>query len=270
MKIPDELRKAVGFIAFENMTNAQIVPVGSFFFLGHDPKPGETFSRKVYAVTAHHVIDALQRRGIQNVILRLNPKDQKADIINKKVPVANWFRHRTDQSIDVAICEIAIDQAEDHLVIPFSMCMSAEIQKEWEIDLGDEVFISGLFHRHFGTKRNIPIIRIGNLAARNDEKISVDTYGEIDGFLVEARSTGGLSGSPVFVNLGAVRVVRKELKYDTSDRPFTPLLGLVHGHFIFRGKHASSRVDAINSGIAIVVSVMSIRAVIEEFEAQGK
>ena len=45
MKIPDEVRKVVGFIAFENKINNDIIPVGSFFYLGHDPNPGEAVSR---------------------------------------------------------------------------------------------------------------------------------------------------------------------------------------------------------------------------------
>jgi hypothetical protein len=43
---------------------------------------------------------------------------------------------------------------------------------EHEVALGDEVIISGLFRHHVGTKRNIPIIRVGNLSALDEEKIT--------------------------------------------------------------------------------------------------
>ena len=241
MKIWDEIRKAVGFIAYEDQTNGQIVPVGTFFFLGHDPEPNEAFSGKVYAVTARHVIDGLHVRGVENLVLRLNPKDSSAEIISKRVALTQWFMHPSDNSIDVAVCEIGVAQEEDHLVIPLSMCLTEEGRRAHEIGLGDEVFISGLFHYHFGTNRNIPIIRIGNIAALDEENISVDKFGKIEGFLVEARSTGGLSGSPVFVNLGAGRIIRGKLKVCELERPPTPLLGLVHGHFLVRGTQSITR-----------------------------
>ena len=93
MRVPDQVRKAVGFIGYEDKRNGEIVPVGSFFFLGHDPHPGEKFSPKMYAVTARHVIDArLHRHGstqegartactaLQSRILRLGPSCGCADI----------------------------------------------------------------------------------------------------------------------------------------------------------------------------------------------
>jgi hypothetical protein len=267
MKIPDNIRKAVAYIAFENKTNGNVVPVGSCFFLGHDPKPGEATSPKVYLVTAKHVIDQLKKRGVKDLIVRLNPKDPNGDVITERIPLNGWYVHPTDQSIDVAIFEKGIGPEVDHLVLPLSLCVTEALMKNHEVGLGDEVFISGLFSHHFGTKRNIPIVRTGNLAALNDEKIEVDGFGEIDGFLVEARSTGGLSGSPAFLNLGLIRVVGGELKTNrTGDAVL--LLGLVHGHFIVRArKRRTTRKDELNAGIAIIVSVASIRAVVDAYEA---
>jgi hypothetical protein len=40
MKIPDEVRKAVGFVMYLDQVSKELVPVGSCFFLGHDPKDG--------------------------------------------------------------------------------------------------------------------------------------------------------------------------------------------------------------------------------------
>ena len=102
MRVPDIVREAVGFIGYEDKRNGEIVPIGSFFFLGHDPNPGETISPKVYAVTARHVIDALRRRGVEDAILRLNPKIAGAPLITIPMPIEKWFVHPTDESIDVA------------------------------------------------------------------------------------------------------------------------------------------------------------------------
>jgi hypothetical protein len=58
----------------------------------------------------------------------------------------------------------------------------------------------GLFKSHYGEQRNIPIIRIGNIAALPEEPVQTHYCGPTDAYLVEVRSIAGLSGSPVFKN----------------------------------------------------------------------
>ena len=269
MKIPDAVRKTVGFVAYENKISGQIIPAGSCFFIGHDPKDGTSTSAKVYVATAAHVISALNSKGAKEVVLRLNKKSDGLESI--RIPIEKWFTHPTDKNIDVAIYEMGIPAEYDHLVIPMSMCVDEKKMADHEIDLGDEVFVSGMFRFHQGKNRNIPIIRTGNLAALKEEKIWTADYGEIDGYLIESRSTGGLSGSPVFLNLGQVRVLGGELKV-RKEGPHILLLGLIHGHFQLRGDDPADAprntfVDVINAGITIVVSVDSIRETIREYEA---
>ena len=266
MKIPDQVRKAVGFVAYENRTNGDFIPVGSFFFLGHDAKPGETNSPKMYAVTARHVIDGLRAKGAREVMLRLNPKRHDASLITHRVPLDDWFFHPTDNSIDVAIKEMGIPVEADHLVVPLSLAATKQIFDRHDVELGDEVFISGLFRHHYGYKRNIPIVRIGNLAALKDERVSTKSFGEIEAYLIEARSTGGLSGSPVFLNLGSVRQIEGEVKFAASKGPIVFLLGLIHGHFLVEPNVPGVATEATNAGIAIVVPVESIILVITEYE----
>ncbi len=77
-----------------------------------------------------------------------------------------------------------------------SLFATDEIIKDQNIGLGDEVFITGLFGYVAGSQKNIPIVRVGNIAMMPDEK--VPTEGEpMEAYLIEARSMGGLSGSPV-------------------------------------------------------------------------
>jgi hypothetical protein len=182
MKIPDEVRKTVGFITFENKKNGHIVPVGSFFFLGHEPKQGATTSSRMYAVTARHIIDKLGKNGVAETVLRLNPKTQNAPLITITIPLSNWFVHPSDKSIDVAITEMGIPSDADHLVMPISLCATEKVFLENEVELGEEVFVSGLFRHHYGNRKNIPIIRVGNLAALSDEKITTKSFGEIEGY----------------------------------------------------------------------------------------
>lgn len=264
MKIPAEVLKAVGFVCYQDQSTGALVPVGSFFFLGHDAPNGSTISPRMYAVTALHVIQGLKSKGVLDTYLRLNPKVPDQNLIGVRLPLAKWTSHSTDKSIDAAIAEIGIPAEADHLVLPFSICANEQTFSANEVTLGDEVFISGFFNQHFGTSRNIPVVRTGNLAALGEEKISTEAFGAIDGLLVEARSTGGLSGSPVFLNLGIVRSIGGNIKYSTSGETAFFLIGLIHGHFL--AKAGASGAENINAGIAIVVSVASIRSVITDYE----
>ena len=63
--------------------------------------------------------------------------------------------------------------------------------------LGDEVFITGAFWNRLGEKRNIPIVRTGNIAALHEEPVERFSPRQA-AYLVETRSLGGISGSPVF------------------------------------------------------------------------
>ncbi len=102
-----------------------------------------------------------------------------------------------------------------------------------DLGLGDEVFLTGLFHSHHGRQRNIPIVRAGNIAAMPEEKIHTDKFGFIDAYLVEARSIGGISGSPVFIYQGMDRKYAKgTLLCGTGERMSNFFfLGLMHGHY---------------------------------------
>jgi hypothetical protein len=71
--------------------------------------------------------------------------------------------------------------------------------KEAGLGVGDEVFLTGLFTEVCETTSNIPIVRIGNLAMVPGERIPFKDGRLIEAYLVESRSIGGLSGSPVFI-----------------------------------------------------------------------
>ena len=65
----------------------------------------------------------------------------------------------------------------DILPMPFGAFLTREDFKKEGIGLGDEVIISGLFVKHHGRQRNVPIIRVGNVAAMPEEKtpLSLDS-----------------------------------------------------------------------------------------------
>lgn len=271
MLVSDDVRKCVAFLGLR-MANGTFRFAGSVFFLGRD-RQGETKADPVYAVTAKHVIDDIRGTGVEDAWLRLNLKDGEANWF--QTSLKDWFVHPTDTSIDVAILKTGLANTFDHLVFPYSLCITDERMRENEVGLGDEVFITGLFRHHHGSRRNIPIVRVGNLASMGEEKISTKSFGDIDALLIEARSIGGLSGSPVFLNLGITRIINKAVKF-TTGQPIYYLLGLVHGHYdvesseidgvAHEDKGDNLSPDRVNTGIAMVVPFQKIDDVITAHE----
>jgi hypothetical protein len=107
-----------------------------------------------------------------------------------------------------------------------------------------------------------------------ENEIVTKKFGGIEGYLIEARSIGGLSGSPVFLNLGPTRIIQGETKF-MSGMFF--LLGLIHGHFdtdsvsiddVMDVMEDSADTEKVNTGIAIAVPISSVMKTISEFESR--
>ena len=132
--------------------------------------------------------------------------------------------------------------------------MKQEDVLENGIGAGDEVFMAGLFTKHSGTSKNMPIVRMGNVAMMPRDAVETK-YGDMETYLIEARSIGGMSGSPVFV-----------CKADVIGEPGRMwLMGLIHGHWQLRDEGSADTViedltsnGPINMGIAIVVPAQKI------------
>ena len=108
--------------------------------------------------------------------------------------------------------------------------------KKRSIGIGDEVITVGLFTAVPGVSRNQPILRHGNIAMFPVEQIQTG-LGYADVILVEARSIGGISGSPVFArNTFMTKVKNRHGEDDIlfANGPGVTLLGLMHGHWDIR------------------------------------
>ena len=261
MIVPDKVRKCVVFLGFR-MASGEFRLAGSAFFIGKDT--GTETAMDVFLVTARHVIDGIRKLGIDKVFVRANTTSGTS--LWAECESTAWLFHPTDSSVDIALLKTGVPDGWDHFVIPFSMFATPEKMASNEVALGDEVFIVGLFRHHHGNQKNIPIVRVGNLAALAEEKVSTSGLGMIDAYLIEARSIGGLSGSPVFLNLGVVRYVQNSVKHSTGG-PIQLLLGIVHGHFDVKTSEvddvqadagAGLSVERVNTGIAIVVPIEKV------------
>lgn len=259
MKIPDEVRNCVAFIGYHQPQGT--VFGATAFFIGI-PNSNET-GFHTYAVTAKHCIKEIEEATIDDcVYLRLNLRQKGYRTLATKI--GQWFFHPSDKKIDVAVLPIDMNNIRsDHLIIPADDFITDERINMGLVGPGDDVFVTGLFLYHQGTQRNIPIIRAGNIAVMPEEPIkSVDKrYAPMTGYLIEARSTGGLSGSPVFVHCGTGRILQVGPIY---------LLGLMHGHWNWRYPNLGKVIvkakyaEAINMGIGIVVPAQKILEVINQ------
>ncbi|MFC2013823.1 hypothetical protein ACFLU8_02955 [Chloroflexota bacterium] len=184
MLVPDEVRKCAAFVWYRTTSGEKLA--GTAFFVS--VPMGELCGSFVYLTTARHVIDGIRKNSVdQKVCVRINIRDTTSQ--SAETDVSNWIFHSSGKSVDVAILPWAppIDRV-DYLSIPISMAATGEIIGQKGIGAGDEVFLTGLFASHFGQKRNLPIIRIGNIALMPEEPIVTKELGLIDAYLVEARS----------------------------------------------------------------------------------
>jgi hypothetical protein len=278
MLVPDEIRKCVVYLTFRDKNNKQRL-AGTGFFVGiHGGTKEELAPDFPYLITAKHVIDGINEKSVDRIVsIRINNKDGSVIPIDSSVD--QWKYHPTlskpksePSFVDVAVLPWQDNGTHDNLWLPSTMAITPEIFKKNNIGYGEEVFITGLFTEHYGKQRNLPIIRIGNIIAMPEEPVLTDKrYGEVDAYLIEARSTGGLSGSPVFVNLGTIRTFDDEIK--VSKTPIFYWLGLIHGHFDYKDSLLADSVTtdnlynmSINMGIAVVIPVSRILEVLNQKE----
>lgn len=264
MQVPPEVRKCVVFIGYK-AGDGRLKLGGTAFFVSIPARELELYF--VYLVTAKHIIDKAQKKSIdQKVYLRANFKDGSTRTVG--VPIDDWMFHARDASVDVAAMRmpLPIDDT-DFLSIPaHDMAITDEIIRKEGIGVGDEVFLTGLFTRHRGRERNLPIVRTGNIAMMPEEPVWTQ-MGFMDAYLVEARSIGGHSGSPVFVHLSGMRERGKRVRF--RGRIFY-WLGLVHGHWKLDMLNTDVLMEdfvtgePINMGIAVVVPVSKIMEVLNQ------
>lgn len=263
MRVPNNVRKCVAFVGYE-MANGSNRMAGSGFFLlrRHGDNRATTFF-----VTAKHVIDKIRSLGVESPQIRFNVKDGQSVWLS--APFDMWRYHPEDDTVDVGIIPCGIDDSMDHLAIPLDLVVNDEIFSKYEIGEGEEVFVIGLFRHHHGRERNIPIVRVGNISSLQSDPVQTRDH-LMEAHLIEARSIGGISGSPVFVNLGSVRMIGGQLQTRSGGMGYF-LFGLMHGHFEttiaeLDSNDSANEYEQLNSGIGIVVPVAKILEVLNQAE----
>jgi hypothetical protein len=278
MRVPDYMLKSIAFVVSiaSDGTEAEYDFEASGFLVGMRSKRcnGQSF---FYFVTANHVISRIKgRTGI-----RINLKQGGSRVI----PVQQWFTHPTDKNADVAVAPFINEYGEYDVAFIGEECFLAQIDemRMKDMGIGDEVWFPGLFSltQQESDNRNLPIVRMGNIAMLPRFPVPTE-IGLMDAYLVEARSIGGISGSPVFcrrtISLlwnDEVNKPPKALHGMTGD---IHLIGMMHGHWDVKESEinqarieTTAKGQGVNVGIAIVVPLYKILETINQPElAEGR
>ena len=220
-----------------------------------------------FLVTAEHVIYGFTKEKC-DIWVRSNLKN--GTTIENKLSNVKWWFHpdKASNATDVAVTPVDFANDEDFLAIrlsqDISMAATDQVLRANNVHVGHEVYICDLFRSHYGQQKNVPIVRVGNIAMMlGEEKVFTKYCGYTDAYLIEARSIGGLSGSPVYINV-PTHTMGSRLQIP-GER--TCLLGLMHGHFdvqtftddiVVDIDDGSGRPSGINTGIGVVIPVEKI------------
>lgn len=144
----------------------------------------------LYAVTNKHVV----KNGATTI--RLTTRDGKTDVI--ETDERSWVDHPDGD--DLSVCLISFDPMVFKFHhIPRANFLTHEIIENLKVGPGDEVFVVGRFISHEGKQQNRPTARFGFIGQMPLEPVVQDDGFAQESFLVEVRSIGGYSGSPVFL-----------------------------------------------------------------------
>jgi hypothetical protein len=214
-------------------------------------------------VTARHNVEAaVQEYG--NVWVRAN--DQGGGAVD--IEIRSVWTYPDNPGSDIAITPFPVSTEGGPIPAPPSWFVTDDLIRERSIGIGDDLVVMGLFSSHVGKARNLPIVRSGTLASMPHEPfIDPMTGDEYDAYLAEVRSVGGLSGSPVLVELPPVRTLPVDL-IDAGGSHTFYLLGLIRGHWDTAAERdfLESEAGRLNTGIAIVTPITEVLALFEATE----
>jgi hypothetical protein len=276
MQVSDIVLKCVRFLGKAQIQGASVIEVDhcatGFFVSTPSIIIGGQFT---YFVTAKHVAEALRD---EHVYVMANRRGGGTTINFGIVENHFWF-HPTDKTADVAVAQVA-EAEPDADILPMSETMLLQKPFPKTIGIGSQVFMTGMFSLVSGNPFDLdsaqtipvePILRTGNIAMIPKSQIQTH-YGFSDVYLIEARSLGGLSGSPVFVR----ETVQFPAKFaDGRDGLASAygdvrLLGMMHGHWDIRESDLNNPTIApelrhgVNIGIGIVVPAEKILETINQ------
>jgi hypothetical protein len=264
MRVPDYILKSVCLVAEEisqDLSADTVDELGTGFVVGVRSKVAPSFPF-FYLVTAKHVVKEFidQKRPLVFAV------NSKTGNLARLPTISNtrWRFHPTDNGADVAVLPLDwIGTEFDFLTIHSDLLANPQVMKQFGIGIGDDVYLPGLFGSIAGFKRFHPIVRHGMLAMLPIEQIEVDGA-STDVYLIEARSIGGISGSPVFVRPTVSYRPNRNAQWLDGLARFHRVIGMVRGHWDIRESERNnvraqhSQKYGVNMGIASITPAFKI------------
>lgn len=187
----------------------------------------------LYAVSNWHIVGP--GPGLENAtVARVNTKGGGSEALDG----LTWLHHGDGDDLAIARVGLAPDYFAYSAIPsslflvsipgPFEALNEEDKRATTPFGPGNEVFFIGRYADHEGKEKNYPVVRFGNVAMEPREPIRSELGIDQDSFIVESRSTGGFSGSPVFVNPSAL--IHEDGVSDFYMKMKTYLLGIVWGH----------------------------------------
>jgi hypothetical protein len=279
MRVDDRILKTIVFIGKE--AGGRFTPCGTAFV---GVVQDQTVSIPLL-VTAAHVVDDYFKET-ETIFVRLNRNNGGVGtlaITNHRL----GFRH-SDRATDLAILPLPVDLSVfncEGWSLSSDVLSRRKAEDHWEHGVGDEVVTLGLYTSHYGVDKNIPVVRVGNIAALPDEPVLTRT-GYVQAYLIETKSIAGLSGSPVFANLSAVRPRDNNVWVQPSHAGGVILLGVMLGYHVVESAEdqilvpqyatenaiepdrISAGIDERNTGFAVVVPIERVFEIVRGEEMQ--
>lgn len=286
LQIDAGLLSCIGFIGAPE--GAAFVADGTCFCVGY-PEETEMFH---YLVTARHLVrptkfgrEELPEDG--EVKIRLSRKDKPPRIVATRrgdwitpsdrfidLAIFPWDYRRLDPDNELEMGAMTVAGPDPLLLTPHWLAF-------WgKPSIGDEIFIPSLFPGHTGERMNIPIVRVGNIAATPLEPVRVGSP-TTPAYLIETKSLGGISGAPVFIHLRPERprsMPTSEKRRDGLPGYSVPyaligiVLGIHSGQYVADFVHTDDNETVIgrdadfNAGISVVLPVEILLALLESPE----
>ncbi len=269
MLINDNFLKTVAFLTVENRDDmGKLIkkPCATVFFVG---MPINNQVTQIYAVTARHVIENIHN----NTPIHIRVNNFDGSIEYSKVRKEDWVK--SDET-DIAVISFEKKSNYNLREIPYDMLSSNTIIEKEKTGIGDEIFFVGLFSEHYGQEHNLPVVRFGNISLMPSEKLSVKVAEDMtiptSGYLVEAMSWPGHSGSPFFIYYpfdrepGVSRIAVEPLSHPDplSGTEQFKLLGLVCAHYSVEQKISDAIPEEqkgriyVQAGMAVVIPAQGI------------
>jgi hypothetical protein len=252
MELAARALKCVIFVGAKDPSSGVFIPYGTAFLAMKETDQIQF----QHLITARHVIEQIPG---DDIYIRVNDVEGGSKVLPTNRAAYWYVLDGAKEYIDVAVCPIVLQQQYfDILHVDIGSDVIRPEEESFPTNVGDSVCVTGLFTSHYGQDRNIPIARFGNVSAIGDEPVLTE-YGFMWGYLVELKSLGGLSGSPVF------------LQKTIEGKVESFLFGLMHGHFVVENPEDAISVSGkdkptgqINTGIGLVIPIERVLEVINQ------